>query len=191
MQRRHELACDRAFGISTHASRRYTNLDPDAASAPYEPFGYPALRMLSTRLKLSEDDVVYDLGCGKGRVVCFFARERIRQCIGVELSAELAAEADLNAQKLLGRQARIAIHSADAAALSYDDASVVFMYNPFGAGTMSEVLAKLQGRAGLRIIYAAPVHEAIFAEFPDFQPIDRFAAPHDLGKITVAVYQHL
>jgi hypothetical protein len=191
MQRRHELACDRAFGISTQASHRTTSLDPEAASTPYEPFGYPALRILRTRLKLGEDDVICDLGCGKGRVVCFFAAESIRQSIGVELAPDLADQADLNARKLIGRKAHVAIHSADAAGVSYEDVSVVFMYNPFGAATTRQVLGTLQGRAGLRIAYANPVHENVFAEFPNLQPIDRFEVPYDLGKMTVAIYQHV
>src|ERR1022692_2032257 len=37
------------------------------------------------KLRLTTNDVFYDLGCGMGRVLCVVAQNAVKQCVGVEL----------------------------------------------------------------------------------------------------------
>src|SRR3954447_17710520 len=54
----------------------------------YEPLDYPLLVRCLGALDLNKDDVVFEIGCGMGRVVCLLARRHIRKCVGIELSEE-------------------------------------------------------------------------------------------------------
>src|SRR5258708_3924112 len=52
-------------------------------------FVYKAMRALTP----GPDDVFYDLGAGKGRIVCVMSRKRVRKCVGIELFESLCETA--------------------------------------------------------------------------------------------------
>jgi SAM-dependent methyltransferase len=122
-------------------------------------------------VKPSPRDTVVVLGCGKGRVLCHFARLRVAKVICIEISPRLAKMAEDNASRLRGRKAPIEVRNADAAAADLSDASIVFMFNPFGESTLRDVLRHLEQshkdlRRPLTIIYANPVFARVFGDFP-------------------------
>jgi cyclopropane fatty-acyl-phospholipid synthase-like methyltransferase len=51
----------------------------------YQPTRQHHLQEIADYLQPSPRDVFVDLGCGKGRMICFMARYRLRKIIGVEL----------------------------------------------------------------------------------------------------------
>jgi|GEM_PF-2461390 SAM-dependent methyltransferase len=110
----------------------------------YEGFPYLRLWKFIRLVKPSEDDVVYDVGCGMGRILCMFARRPVKKCIGIEISAELAERARQNALRLRGRKAPIEIVVADAAQADYSDGTIYCFYNPFGAKTLNVVIARIR-----------------------------------------------
>src|SRR3546814_17646154 len=59
------------------------------------------------------NDVVMDFGCGKGRVVAFFATKGVRKSMGVEFRGELAEMARANGADLRGRTSEIEILHGD------------------------------------------------------------------------------
>jgi SAM-dependent methyltransferase len=193
IKRTREQAMDRRLGISTTAPV-YAEPDLAARNSRYEPLPYEALQRISARLDLSPEDVLYDLGCGKGRVVCWFARQRLKRCIGVEFGVELAETARANAASLAGQQTPIDIRTCDATLEDYADATVVTLYNPFGAEVMRQVLAKLAASLEanprrLRIVYAAPRQLAVFREFPRFCEVAQISAPYDLGEMALIFFE--
>jgi SAM-dependent methyltransferase len=86
-----------------------------------------------------------DLGCGKGRTLLIAARLGFRHVIGVEIAPELADIAGANLAKLDVLNALV-IHG-DAAEYAFPSGGlVVYLYNPFGAPVMSQVVRELEHR---------------------------------------------
>lgn len=188
MLRRRERQGDRRLGIDTAVAR--FNAPGHDERSPYEPVHYEALKIIDERVPVTDNEVFYDLGCGKGRILCHFASKPIRRAVGVEYDPELAAAAQANVARLVGRRAETSVVVGDAGAQDYSDATLIFMFNPFGAETMTRVLSGVSGQSGLRIVYAGPVQEAVFSEFPALRTVDRFMVPYDLGHMAVVVWRH-
>lgn len=116
-------------------------------------------------------EVFYDLGSGKGRILCVMARQPFAKVVGVELFEDLCAAARQNALRLRGHKAPIEIVCADAARADLSQGTVFFMFNPFGADTLREVLANLE--RSLRehprrivIVYYHDVHAHLLQSCP-------------------------
>jgi cyclopropane fatty-acyl-phospholipid synthase-like methyltransferase len=131
----------------------------------YAATGYRDIRTILSQLALRPDDVFVDIGCGKGRVLCCAARLELTRVIGVEISQQLCTIARGNAASMRGQRTRIEVHTTPAQHFDYSRASVLFLFNPFLADTLSQVLAKvradLAGRP-VRIAYAVPTFHHVF-----------------------------
>jgi SAM-dependent methyltransferase len=115
-----------------------------ADSNDYAALDYPLVAMSIAAMDLRPDDVVYEIGCGLGRVLCVMARQRVRKCVGVELSPALAAGARLNLSRVRGRRAAaVQVIAGDAAFVDYGEATAIYMFNPFGQTTMAAVLERI------------------------------------------------
>ena len=120
-------------------------------------------------LRLSEDDVVVDLGCGRGRVVCCAALRRVRGVIGVEYEEELARIARENADRLRGRHSPVTIVHGGAQDFDYAAGTVFYLYNPFGAEILGQVMTRLKQSLArrshpIRIVYMKPHCELLMLE---------------------------
>jgi SAM-dependent methyltransferase len=187
-----DLGHDLALGISTFVPPYKAAPDPAARNARHEPTGYAALAIIRDRLKLDANDVFYDIGCGYGRALCYFARESIAQCIGIELAPDLAAVARANAQKLRGRRAKIEIRTGDATLQSYAGGTAFFMYNPFASEIMVSVLSRINlGRNGrtIRIIYVNPVARDAVNRREWLAIADEFQVPYLGSAMPVSVWR--
>jgi hypothetical protein len=134
----------------------------------YEPSPWLALRRVLPQREVGPDDVLIDLGSGKGRIVYQAAkRYDLARVIGVELSAELTAAAREN---LAGRDGELRctnIERVTADALEYelpDDVTIIYLANPFAgpvfAAVVQQMLASQQRRPRtLRVVYFNPVEE--------------------------------
>jgi SAM-dependent methyltransferase len=116
-----------------------------------------------------------DLGCGKGRPLLVAAERPFREVVGVDLSSELAGIARSNAAIMQARQsgrAPIRVVVGDAASYPLPSGDVVlFLYNPFGAPIVAEVLAGVERaiaaeRRAIYIISYNPVHGGLFDASP-------------------------
>ena len=75
-------------------ARRDARVEPPATSlAPWAPTEPRRRAIAFDACALSADDVLYDLGCGDGRVLVDAARARGCRCVGLELDAALARDA--------------------------------------------------------------------------------------------------
>lgn len=106
-------------------------------------YSYLKLWKYSNLLKPSREDIVFDIGCGVGRILCVFARRPVRKCVGIEISTIYAERARQNAKRLKGRKAPIEIFVADAAEADYSEGTIYCLFNPFGAKTLQLVLCDL------------------------------------------------
>jgi hypothetical protein len=72
----------------------------DAADlAPYVPTPIPVVEKMLEMAGVGGDDVVYDIGCGDGRMVIAAAREYGARGVGIELDAGLIEECRTNAER--------------------------------------------------------------------------------------------
>ena len=76
---------------------------------------------------LSQKDVLYDLGCGDGRIVIGAAKRGAKRAIGVDIDPERIAEARSNA-KAAGVEDRVRFIEGDLFATPLDEATVVTLY---------------------------------------------------------------
>lgn len=114
-----------------------------------DPTGYDVL--FSAARTIKDSDVVFDIGCGRGRACVVFARAGAT-VTGVELSPVAAAAARKNG---------VTVIEADARTVCYDGVTVLWLYNPFGAEALRAVLRKANAP---RAIYynASEAHRAVF-----------------------------
>lgn len=183
-----ELGSDWLYGVDTQPDRSSLAGDWKGEKVFYQALPYAGLAAIDRRLPLSPDDIVYDLGCGKGRVVFHFARKAIRAVIGVEHDSQLAEIARLNLSKIRTKASDIRILCADAESCDYSTCTVLFMYNPFGPETMRKVMSGIFPRSGMKIVYANPIHEDVFSEFPGVVEVDRFTIPYREHRMPVAIW---
>ena len=139
----------------------------------YSPVSWAALRRALPR-GLGPEDVLLDLGAGKGRMLLMAARHPVRRVIGVEISPELAAVARANlraaAPRLRCRQ--VEVMTADAACHPVpDDVTVVHMFNPFSGPVFTAAVDRVlesidRSPRTVRLVYSNPReagHEALLA----------------------------
>lgn len=77
--------------------------------------------------QVTKDDVVYDLGCGDGRIVIAAAKKYGCRSVGVELRPEVVEEARRNAERA-GVADLVEIRQADILTTDFSDATVVAIY---------------------------------------------------------------
>ena len=173
-----DVAVDAMLAVKTFA-RVPTHPDMSARNIEYDPLPYRSLCALARHLKLSPDDHLLDIGCGKGRVLCFFALRRVRWCSGIEIMRGLAEDARRNARHLRGRRAPIDVTQGDAIGAEIGDATIIYLFNPFSAAVLEPVLrnieTSLQARPRkLRICYVNPVQGALLDARDWLRCADRF-----------------
>jgi SAM-dependent methyltransferase len=115
------------------------------------------------RLGLTPEDVVADVGAGKGLVALLAARHPVRRVIGVEIVPELARTAQENVDRS-GRLRAGSVEIACSDVLEWPippELSVLYMNNPFVGDTFERFIKRVlqsieeQPRA-VRLVYAYP-----------------------------------
>jgi cyclopropane fatty-acyl-phospholipid synthase-like methyltransferase len=79
--------------------------------------------------KVSKNDVVYDLGCGDGKIVIAAARQYGARGVGIDIDPQRIKEANANAAKAgVTDKVRFVLGDIYDPAVKFDDASVVTLY---------------------------------------------------------------
>ena len=94
---------------------------------PYVPTPKPVVDKMLDMASVKEGDVVYDLGCGDGRIVITAAKERGARGIGIDLNPQRIAEANTNA-KSAGVTNKVKFLVGDLYKANFSGASVVTLY---------------------------------------------------------------
>lgn|GEM_PF-1075594 len=159
---------ERRFGIKTSTVYLLTdNLSLFKDGEDYQPTPYKKLEKLVKYLKLNGNDVCVDLGCGKGRVVFFFASQRVKKVIGVELVENLVNIAKKNLKNLkIKDRAPVEIFHADVTDFNFEECTIFFLFNPFGYQTLEKVILNIKSTLAanprkIRILYYNPVHRQV------------------------------
>jgi len=166
------LYWERRLGISTRGVVPVANPD----SVHYATMNYSTVWSVLDHLALGPSDVVVDIGCGKGRVLCCAARYSVKRVLGVDLSEPFCEVARENGRRLRGRRAPIAVEAMMAGDFDYSEATVLFLFDPFGAATLEPVLEKIGRTAtrSVRIAYANPTCDDVFLRQPWLQRTDHW-----------------
>ncbi|HEY0615518.1 MAG TPA: class I SAM-dependent methyltransferase [Candidatus Elarobacter sp.] len=162
---------DAEHGVTTEALVFLGELDPDAIgpsleyATHYEPAPVAHAEALLDASPLPPERATFvDLGAGMGRVVLLAARRPYRAVIGVEISpalVEIARENLAGARDAQRTVRDVKIVRADAAEYAFPRGDlVVFLYNPFRAPILEDVLVNLRGSGEDReiaILYHTPL----------------------------------
>src|SRR5688500_14917032 len=96
-------------------------------------------------------DVVYDLGCGDGRIVIAAAQKFGARGVGVDIDPRLIVQAEANA-KTAGVQNRVRFILGDAMKVDVSDATVVTLYLLSASNVKLRPILTKQLRKGARIV---------------------------------------
>src|ERR671919_1136131 len=95
--------------------------------APFVATPYDVVERMLTLAKVGPDDVVYDLGCGDGRIVIAAAQKFGARGVGVDIDPRLIVQAEANA-RTAGVQNRVKFIIGDAMKVDVSNATVVTLY---------------------------------------------------------------
>jgi SAM-dependent methyltransferase len=87
----------------------------------------PIVEEMLNLAKVKPGDVVYDLGCGDGRIVIAAARRGAAKAVGVDIDPQRIAEARENARQA-GLADRVTFIEGDLFQVDFSDADVVTLY---------------------------------------------------------------
>lgn len=94
---------------------------------PYVPTPQSVVDAMLKLAAVTKNDVVYDLGCGDGRIVITAAKSHGARGIGIDIDPERIKEANANAQKA-GVSDRVKFVEQDLFQTDFKEASVVTLY---------------------------------------------------------------
>lgn len=171
----YELWYERKFGGNTGYVIPVKRLDyfgeARAHAQPYFPSSFLFLHEILCRGRIDCREAVFvDYGCGMGRALLFASTLPFKKIIGVEISAELCQIASENMKRYYEqvgkRTPEWSIVNADVRHFPPDSATIFYMYNPFDAVVMAEVIDRIVESVAAKsrrciVIYANPVHEGI------------------------------
>jgi outer membrane protein assembly factor BamB/precorrin-6B methylase 2 len=151
---------------------------PDAVFIPSPP---EVVEKMLELAKVTKKDVVYDLGCGDGRIVIVAARKYGARGVGIEMESLLVKQARQEAKRQ-GVVDRVTIKDGDIFASDFQDATVVTLYLlPHLNAKLLPMLKKL--RPGTRIVSHAFAIEGVE---PD--RIVRFRSANGLQEHTLYLW---
>lgn len=98
--------------------------EPDVGFVPTPP---SAVERMVEIAEIRPGEVVYDLGCGDGRIVIAAAKRQKIKAVGVDIDPERVAESRENV-RAAGLDSSVEIRQADVFDLDLSEADVVFLY---------------------------------------------------------------
>jgi SAM-dependent methyltransferase len=113
-----------AHAMETRQDDQRQDRRPDV---PYVPTPMPVVEEMLKLAKVTKNDVVYDLGCGDGRIVITAAERHGAKGIGVDIDPQRIRESNENAEKA-GVTDLVTFHVRDLFTMDFRDASVVMLY---------------------------------------------------------------
>jgi precorrin-6B methylase 2 len=122
-----------------------TGLRPGAAPDAhwYVTVPYSMIFRVLRELELGPQDVLIDLGSGKGRVLLCASRFPIAKAIGVELAEDMCEVARRNVARLKAPRCPVEVVNQNALEFDYRQGTAFYLFDPFGAETLRGVLQKM------------------------------------------------
>jgi len=122
-----------------------------AVLAPYSPTPMDVVQRMLALGKVGPRDVVYDLGCGDGRIVIEAARMFGARGVGIDIDPALIARAHDNARQA-GVESLVTFRVQDAMTVDVSDATVVTLYLLAASNVKLRPILTKTLRPGARIV---------------------------------------
>jgi Histone methylation protein DOT1 len=193
----HDALFDLHYGVRTYRWVALKDLeivgDNRDQGINYQPVKVSVFRSAMDAFQIPRDGVFVDYGSGKGRVLMLAVLYGFKRTVGIELAQDLCVDADRNLDRFRNRtrkQFEARVLNVDAACYPVDDDDCVFfLYNPFHAKVLEQLLANI--RISLRskprlihIVYANPFHRQVL----DGDPFWHSIAETTSGGLETFVY---
>ncbi|OYT52118.1 hypothetical protein B6U66_02725 [Candidatus Bathyarchaeota archaeon ex4484_135] len=131
--------------------------------APYLASPMPVVRRMLMLAGVKPGEIVYDLGCGDGRIVITAAKEFGAYAVGIEIRKDLALKA-MKAVEEAGLTDRVKIINANLFDVDISDADVVTLYLTTSANLKVKPKLERELKPGARVVS----HEY---EIPGWTPV--------------------
>ena len=119
--------------------------------APFVPTPQEVVERMLELAAVTKNDVVYDLGCGDGRIVITAAKKYGARGVGVDLDPERIAESKANAEKA-GVAKLVEFRLQDAMTVDVSPATVVTLYLLTASNLKLKPILTRQLKPGARIV---------------------------------------
>lgn len=135
---------DKRLGIDTGWYDYVNAHNSPGDSFRYEPTSYAVIQKAIDFIKLKEDDVLVDYGCGSGRVLFAMATQNLKKVIGIEFDESLVNIARKNLYQFKFKNTPIEIIHMDATTFNPIEGTIFYLGNPFGEKTLKIVLDNIK-----------------------------------------------
>jgi len=135
---------------ATFAPAQTTQQTPRSL-APYVPTPQDVVDRMLALAEVKKDDVVYDLGCGDGRIVVTAAKKFGARGVGVDIDPQRIKESEENA-RAAGVENLVSFQLQDARAVDLSPASVVTLYLLSASNMELRPILTKQLKPGARIV---------------------------------------
>ena len=121
---------------------------------------YDVLKKIFKHIDLNANDVFVDIGCGNGRVINYLLTSKCKcRIIGVEKDNEIAA----TAAETFRKKDSVSVVCADAEVALPPEGTVFYIYCPFEAHQLENVLVNIEHSAQneIKLIYVDDVNSSV------------------------------
>jgi len=119
--------------------------------APFVATPLPVVKQMLTLAQLRPGEILFDLGCGDGRVVIMAAQEFGARGVGVEMREDLVKQA-LGKVSELGLEGRVKIVQSDMFKVDLAQADVVTLYLTTSANDKVKPKLESELKSGVRVV---------------------------------------
>ncbi len=119
--------------------------------APFVASPLPVVKQMLTLADLKPGEILYDLGCGDGRIVIMAAQEFGARGVGVEMREDLAKQATQKVSEL-GLDGRVKIVNGDIFKVDLSQANVVSLYLTTSANDKVKPKLEAELKTGTRVV---------------------------------------
>ena len=138
-------------GPALLGERGHVEAQEPQSLAPFVPTPQDVVERMLDLAGVTNNDVVYDLGCGDGRIVITAAKKYGARGVGVDIDPERIAESTANAKKE-GVEILVRFVQQDAMQVDVSDATVVTLYLLSSSNLKLRPILTKQLRSGARIV---------------------------------------
>lgn len=146
---------------------------PQESLAPYVPTPQQVVEKMLELAQVTSTDIVYDLGCGDGRIVITAAKKYGARGVGVDIDPVRIEESRANA-KMAGVEKLVTFKLEDAMKVDVSPATVVTLYLLSSSNTALRPILTKQLKPGARVVSHA-------FGMGDWQPLKTETIPDESG----------
>lgn len=124
---------------------------PQQSLAPYVPTPQPVVDKMLELAQVTSSDIVYDLGCGDGRIVVTAAKKYGARGVGIDIDPDRIKESRQNA-KAAGVEHLVTFRLEDVMKADVSEATVVTLYLLTSSNELIRPMLVRQLKPGSRIV---------------------------------------